>query len=41
MEALITHRLRLVEVVTEGFERLAGGDRSAIKILVQPAAGGA
>ena len=41
VEALITHRLRLEEVVTEGFERLAGGDRSAIKILVQPAAGGA
>jgi (R,R)-butanediol dehydrogenase/meso-butanediol dehydrogenase/diacetyl reductase len=39
VDALITHRLHLAEVVPEGFERLAAGDRSAIKILVQPAPG--
>lgn len=34
--ALITHRLHLDEVVTEGFERLASHDTSAIKILIHP-----
>lgn len=33
---LITHRVRLDEVVEQGFERLASGDRRAIKILVTP-----
>jgi threonine dehydrogenase-like Zn-dependent dehydrogenase len=37
VEALITHRLPLEAVVEQGFERLASGDRSAIKILVNPA----
>jgi (R,R)-butanediol dehydrogenase / meso-butanediol dehydrogenase / diacetyl reductase len=37
VEALITHRLPLDEVVDQGFERLASGDRRAIKILVPPA----
>jgi (R,R)-butanediol dehydrogenase/meso-butanediol dehydrogenase/diacetyl reductase len=36
VDALITHRLRLDTVVEQGFERLASGDRSAIKILVAP-----
>ncbi len=38
VEALITHRLPLEAVVEQGFERLASGDRSAIKILASPAA---
>jgi (R,R)-butanediol dehydrogenase/meso-butanediol dehydrogenase/diacetyl reductase len=33
---LITHRLSLDDVVACGFETLAGGERSAIKILVTP-----
>jgi (R,R)-butanediol dehydrogenase/meso-butanediol dehydrogenase/diacetyl reductase len=36
VDSLITHRIGLSEVVTNGFERLAAGDRSAIKIIVQP-----
>jgi (R,R)-butanediol dehydrogenase/meso-butanediol dehydrogenase/diacetyl reductase len=36
VDSLITHRIGLTEVVTEGFDRLASGDRSAIKIIVQP-----
>jgi (R,R)-butanediol dehydrogenase/meso-butanediol dehydrogenase/diacetyl reductase len=36
VDALITHRLHLDEVVDHGFARLASGDRSAIKILVNP-----
>jgi (R,R)-butanediol dehydrogenase/meso-butanediol dehydrogenase/diacetyl reductase len=36
VDSLITHRIALTEVVTNGFERLASGDRSAIKIIVQP-----
>lgn len=36
VDSLITDRIGLSEVVTKGFERLAAGDRSAIKIIVQP-----
>jgi threonine dehydrogenase-like Zn-dependent dehydrogenase len=32
----ITHRLSLEDVVTQGFEKLAAGDQTAIKILVAP-----
>jgi (R,R)-butanediol dehydrogenase/meso-butanediol dehydrogenase/diacetyl reductase len=35
VDSLITDRIGLTEVVTKGFERLASGDRSAIKIIVQ------
>ncbi len=38
VDSLITHRIGLTEVVTKGFDRLASGDRSAIKIIVQPSA---
>jgi (R,R)-butanediol dehydrogenase/meso-butanediol dehydrogenase/diacetyl reductase len=37
VDALITDRLQLDTVVEQGFERLASGDRRAIKILVTPA----
>ena len=37
VDDLITHRLHLDEVVDHGFERLASGDSSAIKMLVSPA----
>jgi len=36
VDPLITQRLALHEVVTQGFERLASGDRAAIKILASP-----
>jgi (R,R)-butanediol dehydrogenase/meso-butanediol dehydrogenase/diacetyl reductase len=36
VDSLITHRLPLDQVVEQGFERLASGDRGAIKILVSP-----
>lgn len=36
VDSLIIHRLGLDEVVINGFDRLASGDRSAIKILVNP-----
>jgi (R,R)-butanediol dehydrogenase/meso-butanediol dehydrogenase/diacetyl reductase len=39
VDSLITHRLGLDEVVVNGFDRLASGDRSAIKILVHPSSG--
>jgi (R,R)-butanediol dehydrogenase/meso-butanediol dehydrogenase/diacetyl reductase len=37
VEALITQRLSLDEVVSEGFERLASHETAAVKILVSPA----
>jgi Alcohol dehydrogenase GroES-like domain/Alcohol dehydrogenase GroES-associated len=36
VDPLITQRLLPDEVVTQGFERLASGDRAAIKILASP-----
>ena len=36
VDPLITQRLPLDEVVTQGFERLASGARAAIKILASP-----
>jgi (R,R)-butanediol dehydrogenase/meso-butanediol dehydrogenase/diacetyl reductase len=36
VDALITHRLSLEDVVVQGLDRLAAGDATALKVLVRP-----